>query len=81
MSVFMRWGGGGSKPTPGESGGGDRLCQPRSSPFSATVLYDTLRDAGSSCYVHTFPVISSGFSVHSAYGSQLTLVAAEVPQW
>ena len=49
--------------------------------FSATVLYDTPRDAGGSCYVHTFPVISSGCSVHSAYGSQLTPVAAEVPKW
>ena len=74
-------GGGSSEPTTGGSGGGDRPCQLKSSPFSAAVLYDTPGDAGGSCYVHTFSVISYGWSVHSAYESQLSSVAAEVPKW
>ena len=38
-------GGGCSEPDSGGSGSGSRLCQPKSSPFSKTVLYDATRDA------------------------------------
>ena len=73
--------GGSSEPDSRGLGSGYRLCQPKSSPFSATVLYDTPRDAGGGCHVHTFSVISSGCSVHPAYRSQISQVAAEVLQW
>ena len=63
------------------SGSGYRLCQPKPSPFSTTVLYDAQRDAGDGCYVHTFSVVPSGCSVHSTHRSQLSPVAAEVWQW
>ena len=72
--------GGGSYPTPGGSGGCDRIGQSDFTSISAAVLYHTPGDAGGSSYVHTFPVISTGCSVHSAYRSQFTSVAAEVSE-
>ena len=74
MPACLRWGGGG----PRGSGDGNRIRQSESSVISAMVLYDTPRNAGSGSYVHAFPVISAGCSVHSVYGSQFTSVAAEV---
>ena len=46
------------------------IRQSESTVISVTVLYDRPRDAGRGSYVHTFPVLSTGCSVHSAYGSQ-----------
>ena len=58
-----------------------RLCQPKPSPFSAMVLYNTPGHAGGGCHVHAFPVVSSVSSVHPLYRSQLSPVAAEISQW
>ena len=49
--------------------------------FLRTVLYDTSGDVGGNGYVHAFPVVSSGGSVHPSYRSQFSPVAAEVLQW
>ena len=70
-----------SEPDSRGSGSSYRLCQPKPSPFSVTVLYDTPGDAGGGCHVHAFPVVSSGGSVHPSYRSQLSPVAAEISQW
>ena len=78
MPVFLRWGS--SEPDSRGSGSGYRVCQPKPSPFSATVLHDTSGDVGGGGYVQAFPVVSSGGSVHPSYRSQFSPVAAEVSQ-
>ena len=74
-------GGGSSEPDSRRSGGGYRVCQPKPSLFSATVLYNASGDVGGGGYVHAFPVVSLGGSVHPSYRSQFSPVAAEVSQW
>ena len=41
------------------------------------ILHDTSRNAGGGCDVHTFPVVSSGSSVHPSYRSQFSPMAIE----
>ena len=36
---------------------------------------------GGGSYVHAFPIVSSGGSVHPSYRSQFSPVATEVSQW
>ena len=43
-----------------------------------TVFHDAPGDAGGGCYVHPLLGVHKGCSVHSANGSQLTSVVAEI---
>ena len=79
MPVFLWWGS--SEPDSRGSGSGYCLCQPKPSPFSATVLYDAYGDVGGGSYVHAFPIVSLGGSVHPSHRSQFSLVDTEAWLW